>query len=238
MEDIKMEETNSETNSEIETKISVKIDNLIQNYCYNFLSYLYKEQGWKRAVFETCKENYIESNIKGKQIRIIITSDAKIMLTCYCLFDVIKSIEFIMSEFKYGRMGYYIVMNEKTVIDTIFTSTYYLTDYIFDKEEISYTKFGKIVFFKNEAILTYTNWEDGEILKDILVTAMQDEEEIYEEEKEEEKEEKQIQEEQIIIQDEQIIIRDDEEQTKTNNNEKIILSVLILWSIVRLNELL
>ena len=201
--------------TKINTKISLKIDNLIQGYCYNFLSYLYKERGWKRAVFETCKENIIDSDIEDEKIRIVITSDGKIMLTCYCIFDVIKSMEFIISEFKYGRMGYYIVMDETTGIDVTFNSTYYLKDYIFEKEETSETEFGSIKLFKKEATLIYNDWEDGEILKEILISAIEEEDE------------------------EEIKTKDEEKKPMIDiNNEKIIMTVLFLWSMVRLSELL
>jgi len=194
--------------------ITLKIDNLIQGYCKNFLSYLYKDRGWKRAVFETCKENYIPSDIDQEMIRILISNDAKIMITCYCVFDVINSIEFIMSEFKYGRMGYYIVMDETTEIDVTFTENHYLKDYYFDKEEVSETEFGTILLHKKNATLTYTDVDDGRILKDILFSAIQEEEE-----------------EEEIVKKEKSIVSD-------INNEKIILTVLILWSMVRLTELL
>ena len=56
----------------MKTVISCKINNLIRGYCSNFLSYLYKQNGWKRAVFETCKENFIPSDICCEDIRILV----------------------------------------------------------------------------------------------------------------------------------------------------------------------
>ena len=106
----------------METIISFKIDNLIRNYCSNFLSYLYSNSGWKRTIFETSKENYIPSIIEGKNIRIIISNNGKILLTCYCFFDIIKSVGYIIKQFEYGRMGNYIIEDEDTIYDKTITT--------------------------------------------------------------------------------------------------------------------
>ena len=207
------------------TVISFKIDNLIQNYCNNFLSYLYTNHGWKRTIFDTCKENYIESEIESKKIRILISNGGEILLTCYCVFDIIKSMEFIISEFKYGRMEYYIILDENTTIDKTFTTVIKMQDYFYEKEEICETDFGKISLFEYNSTLTYKDWEDGKDLIDLFLSAMYDEEESYEE--------------QLIQQEIGEEIKEDKEEKKTNiNNEKIILSVLFLYSMIRLTELL
>jgi len=100
--------------------------------------------------------------------------------------------EFIISEFKYGRMGYYIVMDEKTSIDKTFTTVIEMQDYFYDKEEICETGFGKITLFEYNAKLTYKDWEDGKDLIELFISAMYEEEESYEEQliKEEIQEEK------------------------------------------------
>ena len=99
-----------------DTNITIKIDNLIRNYCYNFLSYLYLNAGWKRVIFDTSKENYIDSSVKGKKIRILIANNGTIILTCFSFTDVLLASEFIYSQFKYGRMDYYLVVDESTSI--------------------------------------------------------------------------------------------------------------------------
>ena len=100
----------------MEKLFTAKIDNLIQNYCYNFLSYLYVSAGWKRIIFETSKENYIASNVVGKKIRIVISNVGNILLTCHCFTDILTSIEYLISQFEYGRMGYYLVLDDKVNI--------------------------------------------------------------------------------------------------------------------------
>ena len=100
-------------------------------------------------------------------------------------------------------------------IDVTFNSTYYLKDYIFEKEETSEIEFGSIKLFKKEATLIYNDWEDGEILKEILISAIEEEDE------------------------EEIKTKDEEKKPMIDiNNEKIIMTVLFLWSMVRLSELL
>ena len=97
----------------MEKLFTAKIDNLIQNYCYNFLSYLYISTGWKRIIFETSKENYIPSNVPNKKIRIVISNVGNILLTCHCFTYILIAIEYLVSQFEYGRMGYYIVLDDK-----------------------------------------------------------------------------------------------------------------------------
>ncbi len=108
----------------MEKLFTCKIDNLIQNYCYNFLSYLYVAAGWKRIIFETSKENYIASNVSGRKIRIVISNVGSILLTGYCFTDLLTGIEYLISQFEYGRMGYYIVLNDKFSIKWVMTETF------------------------------------------------------------------------------------------------------------------
>ena len=96
--------------------LTINIDNLIRNYCYNFLSYLYANAGWKRVIFDTSKENYIDSCISGKKIRILIANNGTIILTCYCFTDILILGEYLHSQFQYGRMAYYLVPDDKVSI--------------------------------------------------------------------------------------------------------------------------
>ena len=96
--------------------LTINIDNLIRNYCYNFLSYLYANAGWKRVIFDTSKENYIDSCISGKKIRILIANNGTIILTCYCFTDILLVGEYLHSQFQYARMAYYLVPDDKVSI--------------------------------------------------------------------------------------------------------------------------
>ena len=96
--------------------LTINIDNLIRNYCYNFLSYLYANAGWKRVIFDTSKENYIDSCISGKKIRILIVNNGTIILTCYCFTDILVVGEYLLSQFQYARMAYYLVPDDKVSI--------------------------------------------------------------------------------------------------------------------------
>lgn len=97
-------------------KITIKIDNFIRNYCYNFLSYLYANAGWKRVIFDTSKENYIDSYIKDKKIHVLISNNGTVILTCYCFTDILLVGEYLHSQFQYGRMAYYLVPDDKVSI--------------------------------------------------------------------------------------------------------------------------
>ena len=111
---IKMENMNlSQTEG---VQITIKIDNMIRNYCCNFLSYLYVAAGWKRVIFDTSKENYIDSEVKGKKIRILIANNGTIILTCFSFTDILHVGEYLLSQFQYGRMGYYLVADDNVSI--------------------------------------------------------------------------------------------------------------------------
>ena len=96
--------------------LTINVDNLIRNYCYNFLSYLYANAGWKRVIFDTSKENYIDSYVSGKKIRVLIANNGTIILTCYCFTDILLVGEYLFSQFQYGRMAYYLVPDDKVSI--------------------------------------------------------------------------------------------------------------------------
>lgn len=93
-------------------KLEIEIDNLVQNYCPNFLSYLRSKRGWKKTVFETCREANIESHIIDETIRIIISHNGTVNISCHCVCDVLKAIEFIESEFKWANMYQYLNQEE------------------------------------------------------------------------------------------------------------------------------
>ena len=97
-------------------KITIKIDNFIRNYCYNFLSYLYANAGWKRVIFDTSKENYIDSCISNKKIRVLISNNGTVILTCYCFTDILLVGDYLLSQFQYARMAYYLVPDDKVSI--------------------------------------------------------------------------------------------------------------------------
>ena len=116
--------------------LTIKIDNLIRNYCYNFLSYLYLNAGWKRVIFDTSKENYIDSDVKGKKIRILIANNGTIILTCSSFTDILRAGEFLQEQFRYGRMEYYLVPDDNVSIKI---SGDFLDEEaeVFEKEEIN-----------------------------------------------------------------------------------------------------
>ena len=198
----------------MKTVISCKIKNFIRGYCANFLSYLYKQNGWKRAVFETCKENFISSEICCEEIRILISNSGDISLTCYCLFDVLKALEYINEQFIYARMGNYLVMDNETEIKMKYTTTIDMTDYYFSEKETLVTQYGKIEMHKQKAVLIYDKWENGKDLIELFYSALHEEE---------------------SIEEEYIEIPNKEDESK---NEKILLSMLFIYSLVRLAQLL
>ena len=218
----------------MKTVISCKINNLIRNYCNNFLSYLYKQNGWNRTAFETCKEKFIPSNIPGEEIRILISNTGTISLTCYCLFDVLKALEYINEQFEYGRMGYYLVMDENTEIKTSYTTTIDMKEYDFDEKESLTTKYGKVEMYGQIATLTYDKWENGKELIELINMALEEkEDEMLDDVKENE-----------MVDD----VKDDEKENdvlegyekKEDNmqNEKIMLSLLFIYTVVRLAQIL
>lgn len=205
----------------MKTTISCTIDNSIRNYCSNFLSYLYAYNGWKRIMFETSKENYIPSNIEGENIRIVISNTGKILLTCNCVFDILKAIEYIIEQFKYGRMGYYIVIDDESSVKTVYTTILKFKDYYFDEEETCENEYGIIKMYKNNATLKYYKKDDGKELLEIFTSALIEDIKIYEDDK--------------ITEDD---IKVDIENKKNNESEKFIFCFLFIYSLVKISELL
>ena len=199
----------------MKTVISCKINNLIRGYCSNFLSYLYKQNGWKRAVFETCKENFIPSEICCEDIRILIANNGDISLTCYCLFDVLRALEYINEQFVYARMGNYLVMDSETEIKMKYTTTIDMFDYHFEEKETLVTQYGEIEMYKQKATLTYEKWENGKDLIELFYSALHEDEDSEDEEY-------------VEISNKQ----------NESQNEKILLSMLFIYSLVRLVQLL
>lgn len=146
----------------METTINIKIDNMIRGYCSNFLSYLYTSNGWKRIMLGTSKENYRNDN------RIVITNTGTIILTCQSSFDFIDCLEFIREEFEYGRMGYYLVYDDDTIMKTNYVTKIKLKDFYYGENNKLVYDYGSIKFDKCIAILKYENIEDGERMIEII----------------------------------------------------------------------
>jgi len=200
----------------MKTVISCKINNFIRNYCKNFLSYLYKQNGWRRAVFETCKEIYIPSETCCDEIRILISNSGDVSITAYSLFDILKALDFIKEQFEYGRMGYYLVMDEETEIKLTFTTSIDMKEYFFDEKETLTTSYGKIEMYKQMATLTYDKWENGKDLIELFYSALHEND---------------------TVEDEDINFSKENKKDNTQN-EKILLSLLFIYSLVRLAQLL
>ena len=199
----------------MKTVISCKIKNFVRGYCSNFLSYLYKQNGWKRAVFETCKENFICSDTCCEEIRILISNSGDISLTCYSLFDVLNALEYINEQFVYARMGNYLVMDDETEIKVNYTTTTDMNEYYFDEKETLVTQYGEIEMHNQTANLIYDKWENGKHLIELFYSALDEDDT-------------------VSIEDEYIEFPN----KKENQNEKILLSLLFIYSLVRLAQLL
>lgn len=236
--------------------ISVKIDNLIQNYCYNFLSYLYAQNGWKRTVFETSKENFIPSYVNDKKIRILISNVGNIIITCYCFSDILPAMEFIYSQFNYGRMGHYLVDTDIKIKYTV-TEKYILDEFYYDVETEYKIGGGTIILNGNLATLTYENVEDGKklykVFSDVFysekneeIRGIEDEkiEEFENIEKIEDEEVEEIRETDCILQknEENVCISQKNEenvcilQKNEENAEKYLYSFLMFFSMIKLME--
>ena len=239
----------------MERTISIKIDNLIQNYCYNFLSYLYANSGWKRTVFDTSKENFIPSFVTDKKIRILISNTGSILLTCYCFSDILTTMEYIYSQFAYGRMEYYLVHTDIKIRYTV-SEKYILDHHYYDKETEYRVAGGTIVLNGDTAILSYEDIEESkklfEIFRDIFYDSPDSpdlneknieenlEEEINEEQNMEKNEnieqnmEKNVEQnmEKNIVKDES----DESDETEDKNAEKYLYSFLMLFSMVKLMQ--
>lgn len=145
----------------METVISINIDNLIRGYCSNFLSYLYLTYGWKRTMFEMGKEVFIPSNIEGKENRIVVMNNGTIILTCYSAFDALNCMEFIISQFKYGRMSSYCVLDDEVNIKTKFTVTMSLNDFYYSEKGNLNNQYGNISISNSVATLTSDSYENS-----------------------------------------------------------------------------
>lgn len=170
----------SEVNNEIknDTKdtqiIDIKIDNLIRKHCSNFLSYLYANLGWKRTMFDMAKEAFIDSSCvhtkhtENNKCRIVITETAIIQLKCYNVIDILNCMEFIYNSFEYGRMSYYLVFDHQVVVKSTFIDTIKIAEYNYSVIETMKSDFGLISLLNNEATITYTIYENGNILRNII----------------------------------------------------------------------
>lgn len=213
-------------------EISIQIDNMIRNYCYNFLSYLYANKGWKRVIFDTSKENIISSYIEEKEIRIIISNTGRILIRCHCFMDTIKAMEFIESEFQYGRMKHYLFADSEVKITKKFTNKIKLRDYFYETQTVYKTEIGEIILSEDYATLIYTEYENGKDLMDVLLSVFNDQssEEFKDFEGSEGSEGSED------IYDEDKI----EDFTEDNNRvgEKMIFTLLMALSVIRLSQLI
>lgn len=161
--------------------VKVNIDNLIKNPCKNFLSYLYKKRGWERAILRTSKENWIDSYMEDKQIRILISNTGNIKIHGFCVMDILKGIGFVESEFKYGKIDCYLNSDDMQVKKE-FEAVVDLScwgDYEFESRELK-SECGRINMDGNRAMLSFNTLEDGEKLKDVLVEVFNDREDSFE----------------------------------------------------------
>ena len=158
------------------TTISLTIKNLIRNYCYNFLGYLYSNKGWTKTLL-TGKENSITSTISDKNIRILITHDGTIILTCYSMEDILKSIEFIIEQFQYGRMESYCVFDDSVNISNHFISVFNI-DNDFSNTEKFVNNYGDVEINENVVTLKYNDYEKGIKLISIVKNMFKKEEKI------------------------------------------------------------
>jgi len=206
------------------TTISLTIKNLIRNYCYNFLGYLYSNKGWTKTLL-TGKENTITSTIPDKNIRILITHDGTIILTCYSMEDILKSIEFIIEQFQYGRMESYCVFDDSVNISNHFISVFNI-DNDFSNTEKFVNNYGDVEINENVVTLKYNDYEKGIKLISIVKNMFKKEEKII------------VPNIPISIPVNEInkveeIDNDKKEETKTN---LLVFSVLLLWLGVKIVE--
>lgn len=149
--------------------IIVKMDDFIVNPCSSFLSYLYKSNGWKRAIFGTSKENYIKSQQDDSEIRILISETRNVLISAQNRLDIITALDFIESEFKNSRMHSYLNKNADMKLDI--KAELYLDnwgDFEFNENEIKSDK-GTIKLKGNKVLLEFSTWEDGEKLKNLVI---------------------------------------------------------------------
>ena len=235
----------------MKTIISCQIDNLIRGYCSNFLSYLYAKNGWKRAVFETCKENSIPGGVE--EIRILISNTGNIKLTCHSLFDILTALEYIEEQFAYARMSSYIVMDTETIFKTFFITEVIIQDYCFEETIFKKDVEGNsITLYKDIATFKYNNREDfHHLLESFLYFLNSDdsEEEVVETVDSEEEVVETVDAETVETVDDETVetvenieILEDRTPIATqmdpNKSEKLILSCLFIYSFVRLAQLL
>lgn len=146
----------------METTLTVKIDNMIRGK--NFLSYLY---GWEKTILGTSKEKFYKRN------RILITNNGKIIINTFDVLNFLDCMEFITSEFGKGRMGYYLVWDEKVVMKTEFVTKIKLDEFYYSEKGFLEYDYGTIEIDKGTAILKHSNYEDGmklmETFQDIYV---------------------------------------------------------------------
>lgn len=206
----------------VKKEIVCNIENLIVGYCYNFLSYLYQQRGWKRVALDTCKQLVFDD------IKITISQSGSVIINAFCFLDILKAIEKIEEEFTYGRMHYYLVYSEKVTISTNYTDTYRLKEYIVPEETEVPTEWGTI--YMNDSIMKfkYNNVKNGEMLRNtVMETFLEKPQHTYES--------KQNMNVQVLDEKEEPII-DYADNNEVENPEKYLYTLMFVFSLIKLGE--
>jgi len=165
---------------ELDLQITFKVENLIQGYCYNFLSYLYVNREWKRCVFDSCKEKYINSSVSDKKIRILISNTGVIMISTFSYLDLCLAMEHVISEFAYGRMEYYLVLSSEVKVSLLGSQKFSCDKYKF----ASYIEPG-IALDGSNVTISFSSYEDQCELREIITVFEKEETESKKTEKSE-----------------------------------------------------
>lgn len=149
--------------------IKIKVKNLIKNPCKKFLSYLYESRGWKRVIFDTSKECYIDSYIGEEKIRIVVVNNCDILIYGHCMFDIVLAMEHLIKEFKYGRIyGYLSDKNIEIIKEFGYEIDLGKYGYNNFDEQISVPE-GSIRLENDRAIINFSQYENGKILNEAVM---------------------------------------------------------------------
>ncbi|MBY9022005.1 MAG: hypothetical protein KGD67_13210, partial [Candidatus Lokiarchaeota archaeon] len=120
----------------------------------------------------------ITSTILDKNIRILITHDGTIILTCYSMEDILKSMEFIIEQFQYGRMESYCVFDDSVNISNHFISVFNIDSDSSNTEKFV-NNYGDVEINENVVTLKYNDYEKGIKLISIVKNMFKKEEKIH-----------------------------------------------------------